>query len=70
MTMRTNIVLDDRLVKEAMKLGGIQTKREIVDLALREFVTSRKRLDLRALRSSGLIDEAYDYKSLRAGKAR
>lgn len=36
--MRTNIVLDDRLVREAMRLSKAQTKREVVDLALREKV--------------------------------
>jgi Arc/MetJ family transcription regulator len=38
---RTNIVLDDRLVKEAMKLSGAKTKREVVDLALRQLVARR-----------------------------
>ena len=66
--MRTNIVLDDRLVEEAMSLAGLRTKRELVDQALREFVAFRKRLDLRALRGAGLIDEAYDYKEKRERK--
>ena len=35
---RTNIVLDDRLVKQAMRLTGAKTKRQVVDLALREMV--------------------------------
>lgn len=35
---RTNIVLDDRLVKQAMQLSGARTKREAVDRALREMV--------------------------------
>jgi Arc/MetJ family transcription regulator len=35
---RTNIVLDDRLVKQAMRLTGARTKRQAVDLALREMV--------------------------------
>jgi Arc/MetJ family transcription regulator len=35
---RTNIVLDDRLVKQAMRLTGAKTKRQAVDLALREMV--------------------------------
>jgi len=65
--MRTNIVLDDRLVEEAMALAGLRTKREVVERALQEFVAFRKRLDLRALRGAGLIDDAYDYKRLRAG---
>lgn len=35
---RTNIVLDERLVKQAMQLSGARTKREAVDWALREMV--------------------------------
>lgn len=35
---RTNIDLDDRLVKKAMRLTGATTKREVVDLALRRLV--------------------------------
>lgn len=35
---RTNIVLDDRLVRRAMQLSGARTKREAVDRALREMV--------------------------------
>ena len=66
--MRTNIVIDDQLVEEAMSLAGLRTKRELVDQALREFVAFRKRLDLRALRGAGLIDEAYDYKEMRERK--
>ncbi|MCX8085815.1 MAG: type II toxin-antitoxin system VapB family antitoxin [Rhodocyclaceae bacterium] len=66
--MRTNIVLDDRLVQEAMALSGLRTKRELVEQALREFVAVRKRLDLRELKGMGLIDERYDYKKLREGQ--
>jgi Arc/MetJ family transcription regulator len=35
---RTNIVLDERLVRQAMQLSGTKTKRQVVDLALRELV--------------------------------
>ena len=35
---RTNVVLDDNLVQEAMRLSGVKTKKEVVSLALQEFV--------------------------------
>lgn len=63
--MRTNVVLDDELVREAMALSQLKTKRDLVDQALREFVAFRKRLNIQDLRGSGLIDESYDYKALR-----
>ena len=65
--MRTNIVLDDRLVARAMKLAGAKTKREAVHVALREFVRSRTRPDVRELYGVGGVDSGYDHKRLRAG---
>ncbi len=66
--MRTNIVLNDDLVKEAQALSHIKTKRELIDTALREFVANRKRLDLRDLKGAGLLDEDYDYKQTRESR--
>jgi Arc/MetJ family transcription regulator len=44
--VRTNIVLDETLVKEATILTGVRTKRELIDLALRELIRSRCKLNL------------------------
>ena len=63
--MRTNIVLDDELVAEAMELSKAKTKRQLVDLALRDFVKRRKRKNLMDLYGDGGIDPEYDYKKLR-----
>lgn len=43
---RTNVVLDERLIGEAKKLAGEKTARETIDLALREFVAKRKRMEI------------------------
>jgi len=63
--MRTNIVLDDDLVREATMLTGITTKRELVEVALRELIHSKKKKNLFEL--AGQIEFAadYDYKSTR-----
>jgi Arc/MetJ family transcription regulator len=66
--MRTNIVLDDQLVREAQALSHIKTKRALIEQALKEFVAHRKRLNLRELKGVGGIRSGYDYKSLREGK--
>ncbi len=66
--MRTNIVLNDELVREAQALSHIKTKRELIDQALKEFVAHRKRLNLRELKGLGGIRSDYDYKSLRVGE--
>lgn len=66
--MRTNIVLDEKLVARAMKLAQVRTKREAVHVALQEFVRNRARPDVRDLYGLGGLDPAYDHKKLRAGR--
>jgi Arc/MetJ family transcription regulator len=44
--MRTNIEIDDDLMKEAMRLIGSRTKRETVETALRELVARQRRLGI------------------------
>lgn len=39
---RTNIVLDDRLIAEAVTLTGARSKREAVDIALRHLVEHQR----------------------------
>jgi len=47
--MRTNIVLDNDLVEEALTLTGAKTKSELVRLAIVELIRSRKRENLHDL---------------------
>lgn len=65
--MRTNIVLDDELIEEAFRYADVTTKRELVDLALREFVANHRRKDMRELRGKITFHPGYDHKRLRAG---
>ncbi|MDR6565757.1 MULTISPECIES: type II toxin-antitoxin system VapB family antitoxin [Chitinophaga] len=47
---KTNIDLDDKLIKEAMKLNKGKTKEEVVNEALRKYIlgiNQRKFLDLK-----------------------
>lgn len=48
--MRTNIVIDDKLMKETLRLTGLRTKREAVELGLRTVVRLRKQEDIRRFR--------------------
>ena len=66
--MRTNIVLDESLVKEAMRLSRTKTKKELVNQALKEFVENRKRLNLMDLAGKIEFAKNYNYKALRIGK--
>jgi Arc/MetJ family transcription regulator len=46
--MRTNIVLNDELIDEAFKYSkSILTKKELIEVALKEYVNTRKRRNLR-----------------------
>lgn len=65
--MRTNIVLDDELVREAMRLADVKTMREAVDIALRRFVHSGRQKRLLALKGTGGIRKGYDHKRVRSG---
>lgn len=67
MEKRTNIVLDEDLVQEALRYAGVGTKRKLVDMALREFVESRRRRDVRELRGKVRLRPGYDHKRLREG---
>ena len=48
--MRTNIEIDDEVLREAQRLVGTRTKRETVDLALRELVARHRRIGVLDLR--------------------
>lgn len=52
--MRTNIVLDDQLIKEGLKLTKLKTKKDLVNLALRELIERRKRT--RILKLEGKVE--------------
>ena len=64
--MRTNIVIDDQLVADAMKLSGVKTKREVVELALRRLVTSAKQKDILDLVGQDMIAPDYDVRAVRS----
>ena len=66
--MRTNVVLDDTLVEEAQALSGIKTKKDVISMALQEFVMTRKRLNLLDLAGRISFRDDYDYKACREGK--
>lgn len=50
MCMRTNIIIDDGLMKRAQEVAGTGTKRETVDFALRELIARHERPGILGLR--------------------
>jgi Arc/MetJ family transcription regulator len=64
--MRTNIVIDDKLMKETLRLTGLKTKREAVELGLRTLVRLRKQDDIRRFR--GKLKWQGDLDAMRSDK--
>jgi Arc/MetJ family transcription regulator len=48
--LRTNIVIDDKLMRDALRATGVKTKREAVELGLRTVVRLGRQAEIRRLR--------------------
>ncbi|HGG59929.1 MAG TPA: type II toxin-antitoxin system VapB family antitoxin [Gammaproteobacteria bacterium] len=48
--MRTNIVIDDNLMNDALQLTGLKTKREAEELGLKTVIRLKKQEDIRRFR--------------------
>ena len=66
--VRTNIEIDDRLLTEAMKVGGFKTKKAAVEEALRLLARKKAYRDVLALR--GKVHWAGKLGELRRAKGR
>jgi Arc/MetJ family transcription regulator len=65
--MRTNIVIDDALIEEAMTAAGVRTKREVVELGLQTLVRLRRQAEVRRYR--GKLNWRGDLETMRQDKA-
>lgn len=63
--MATNLAIDDRLLEEALKIGGHRTKKATVTEALEEYVQRRKQAKVISLFGKIDFDPKYDYKKAR-----
>jgi len=63
--MRTNVIINDSLLNSAMKLSKAKTKKEVIHMALQEFVENKRRLNLLDLAGKIKFSDGYDYKKLR-----
>ncbi len=66
--MATNLALDDRLIRQAVRVGRHKTKKEAVTAALEEYVRFRKQLGILELAGQIDFDPAYDHKAERRRK--
>lgn len=65
--MRTNIVIDDALMDDALKVTGLRTKREAVELGLRTLVRLSRQAEIKRFR--GKLDWQGDLDAMRTDGA-
>jgi len=63
--MRTNIDLNDELVREAFSLSKEKTKKDLIHEALREFIKLKKRKDLTELAGKIEFLDKFNHKDTR-----
>jgi Arc/MetJ family transcription regulator len=64
--MRTNIVIDDKLMKDALQATGLKTKREAVEAGLRVLLRLRQQEAIRCFR--GKLNWQGDLDKMRSDK--
>ena len=64
--MRTNIVIDDKLMKDTLRATGLKTKREAVELGLRTLLRLRRQEEIRRFR--GKLNWQGDLDAMRTDK--
>ena len=64
--MRTNVVIDDKLMADALKASGARTKREAVELGLRTLLQLGRQAEVRRLK--GKVNWAGDLEAMRRDK--
>lgn len=62
--MRTNIIIDDTLMTDALRASGVKTKKEAVELGLRMLIRLKQQQELRTLR--GKFDWKGDLDAMRS----
>ena len=61
--MSTNLNIDPELLQEALEVSGSKTKKDTVNLALKELIDRRKQLEIIDLFGKMDPDPDYDYKN-------
>ena len=64
----TNLDIDQKLLDEALKIGGQKSKKNTVNQALKEFIDKRKQQEILSMFGSVVYEPGYDYKRLRKRK--
>ena len=65
-SVRTNIMLDSKLIDAGLKATGLKTRRELVDFALRELLRHKQQQRLLSLK--GAVTWSGDLEEMRSGR--
>jgi Arc/MetJ family transcription regulator len=66
--MTANLAIDQKLLDSALNIGGLKTKKETVNTALKEFVQRRKQTDIIKLAGTIDFDDDWDPRKMRGKK--
>jgi Arc/MetJ family transcription regulator len=64
--MRTNIIIDDKLMRDTLRATGVKTKRAAVELGLHTLLRLKKQAEIRSLR--GKLQWQGDLDAMRTGR--
>ncbi|WP_045216026.1 type II toxin-antitoxin system VapB family antitoxin [Desulfonatronovibrio magnus] len=63
--MEAKIAIDDNLLQDALSVSGLQTKEELINEALREYIKVKKRKDLTELAGRIEFYQDFNHKKMR-----
>jgi len=64
--MRTNVVIDEKIIEKAKKYTGLKTKKEVINYALQELIRRKERKEI--LKLAGKLHWDGDLNAMREGR--
>ena len=64
--MRTNVVIDEKIIRKAIKYTGLKTKKEVINFALKELIIRKERKEI--LQLAGKLHWEGDLDEMREGR--
>jgi len=61
-------MLNEELIEKAMEISGHKTKKDVINMALQEFVANNTRKNILDLKGQIAFADGYDHKALREGR--
>jgi len=64
--MRTNVLIDEKIIKKALNYTGLKTKKEVINYALQELIKRKERKEI--LKLAGKLQWDGDLNEMREGR--